>query len=336
MRYHSIDIIRGFAALSVVISHLLAYLLVDLSNLFDRACQLYLSIFEWVFSNTVQGSVHPGVIMFIVLSGFCIHLPIAGAYERIEASGYWWQYAVRRLVRIVPVYWLACLLGVITLLIWQFASADLSWPNWLYSDTSIGLSAIFRKFLMLDPLLPVGPVGLGNPAIRTVATEVVLYALYPGVLFILLKTGWLGRAITLLVLYVATVGLGALPMGSAWAYESVPRFLVWWSIGACAADFYKNQKKWGSSRSGWWLTAALGVVMCLAIHMPILGLYSLWLTNSSMADTVMFADTLLIPLCLIFVATEFCYRYVELPSHHIAKKLGQKVLVRANSSSCSK
>lgn len=393
MRYHSIDIIRGVAALSVVISHLIKYLSVDLSNLFDRGCHVYLSIFEWFFSNQFQGSVHPGVIMFIVLSGFCIHLPIAGAYERIEESGYWWQYAVRRLVRIVPVYWLACLLGVITLLVWKSLSTDMSWPHWLYSDGSISLGAIVRKFLMLDPLLPVGPVGLGNPALRTVATEVALYALYPCVLFILLKKKWLGRVIVLLVLYVVSIGIAALPMGSAWAYESVPRFLVWWTVGAYAADFYKDNKEWSSSMYGWGLTAVLGVVMFLAnhtlsfrgsyyitvpllalftasllasllsaehcgkiqdnvvirvlsglgvrsyslyaIHMPILGLYALRLSESSMPHSVVLADSLLIPFCLMFAATEFCYRYVEMPSHHAAKRLGYKVLVQAKSSSCS-
>ena len=390
MRYHSIDIIRGVAALSVVISHLLNYLSVDLSNIFDRGCHLYLSIFEWVFSNQFQGSVHPGVIMFIVLSGFCIHLPIAGAYDRIKVPGFWREYAVRRLVRIVPVYWLACLLGVITLLIWQFASADMSWPHWLYSDGNISLGAIVRKFFMLDPLLPVESVGLGNPAIRTVATEVALYALYPCVLFVLLKQGWLGRVVALLVLYVVTLGLGALPMGSGWAYESVPRFLVWWTIGAYAADFNKQDKEWGSSIFGWGLTALLGVVMCFgnhtlgfrgsfyitvpllslftasllvsllssehcgkikdnlvirvlsglgvrsyslyAIHMPILGLYAFWLSESETAQSVMFADTLLIPFCLVFVLTELCYRTVELPSHHAAKRIGSKFTAEVESS----
>lgn len=325
--------------------------------------------------------------MFIVLSGFCIHLPIAGAYGRAEAPGYWWQYAVRRLVRIMPVYWLACLGGVFALLAWQSCSTGMAWPNWLYSDGSIRLGAVLRKFMMLDPFLPVGPVGMGNPALRTVATEVALYALYPCVLFLLHRQKWPRRIILLTVFYVATIVIGALPVGSAWAYESVPRFLVWWAIGAFAADFYKQKKEWGSSISGWGITVVLGGAMCFAnqalsfrgsyyitvplmalftasllvsllsaehsgkikdtvvvrllsglgvrsyslyaIHMPILGLYALWYSESSIANSIIFSDTLLLPFCLVFAVTECFYRCIEKPSHNSAKKFGSLVLKRA-------
>ncbi|WOO42910.1 acyltransferase [Rubellicoccus peritrichatus] len=380
-RYHSLDIVRGVAAVSVVLSHLINYIPISSTNFFDSLCVEFVDLFMLIFRGSARLSAHPGVIVFIVLSGFCIHLPIANAYHRIKKHGFWSEYAVRRLIRIAPVYWAACLLGLFALLSWRYSSSVIL-PHWLSASASIDILDVIRKFGMIDPVLLSNPISLGNPALRTVATEIWLYALYPLVLAVLIYSSWCMRVIVLCLLYVATVAMTLLPMvPSGWAYESVPRFLVWWMIGVYAADWFKKHPTWGASMKGWMITILLAVVMIVlnsisdfrgaylitvpvlalfsasllisllsseflgmiqggvivrafsaiglrsyslyAVHMPVLGLYYLVINKYNAPYYGAPQGSAFVPLLTIALVTELFFRYIELPSHSAAKRLGR-------------
>ena len=110
MKLASVDVLRGLAALGVAWYHSRVDLWVGFKAIqanpaeftgFDRA----LSWFSLPISQ--MGSM---VMLFFVLSGFCIHLPIAGKGRMID----WRAYAVRRFFRIYPAYFatlLLCLAG---------------------------------------------------------------------------------------------------------------------------------------------------------------------------------------------------------------------------------
>ena len=107
-----LDIIRGLAALSVFFTHWVLWTSLpgDTKTIFNNFISLVFTIFKstlWAWAG-----LHPGVAVFIVLSGFCIHLPIAIKRDSIGTKGYWLNYAYRRLMRIAPIYWLGLALGV--------------------------------------------------------------------------------------------------------------------------------------------------------------------------------------------------------------------------------
>jgi len=111
-RYYILDIVRGLAALSVLLSHWGVWTI----DFADTTTQKIIVLFQYNFQLLLWGGggVHPGVIIFIVLSGFCIHLPQAIAPDKLNKSDFWQIFAIRRCSRILPVFWVGLILGVIS------------------------------------------------------------------------------------------------------------------------------------------------------------------------------------------------------------------------------
>ena len=114
-RLWSLDALRGICAGIVFLSHwhlwsnfLARSPLEQAVHAAGAACYETFIALAWP-----PGGHHPAVICFFILSGFCIHYP----YERRALAGgpppAWRQYFSRRFWRIMPVYWAACLLGLI-------------------------------------------------------------------------------------------------------------------------------------------------------------------------------------------------------------------------------
>ena len=113
MRFNHLDVIRGLAALSVFFVHwdgsikpIALYKHQDNELLFDIIFQVFKSIL-WA-----NEGLHPGVVAFVVLSGFCIHLAqsskdIAFPKEK-QILG---KYFLRRFIRIYPVFLFSLALG---------------------------------------------------------------------------------------------------------------------------------------------------------------------------------------------------------------------------------
>lgn len=238
-RLVSIDVLRALAALSVLISHLYSVLEVGgRSYPFDAVVDSVNRIFLYIFRNGGEGGNHPGVVVFIVLSGFCIHAILARAPERARASGYWTQYLVRRFFRIYPVYLVGIGLGVTALAIIHGLGYS---PT--FHGTEISPLSVVAKVFLLSPLLPGIDPGSGNVPLETVATEMWLYAAYP-LVFLLAHRAPLGACGFVLGLHVVSVvalfgGIDPVAM-----YSSFPRFLLYWVLGAAAAEyFYRDTEK---------------------------------------------------------------------------------------------
>lgn len=93
--FPSLDILRGFAALSVVVYHVI-------------------ELFDWKAFPTQGGWLWfrigwMGVDLFFVISGFVIGLSAFAEIERSGASGFRAPFLRRRLARIVPLHYLTCL-----------------------------------------------------------------------------------------------------------------------------------------------------------------------------------------------------------------------------------
>ena len=115
-KFHTIQYLRGFAAMLVLASHALLYPLVEHDRGFGRL--------GWM-----------GVILFFVISGF-IMVAVTGE-GRFSAT----DFLRRRVIRVVPLYWMATLLAAALALL-----APHLFKTTVYDGTQLVLSLLFVPF----------------------------------------------------------------------------------------------------------------------------------------------------------------------------------------------
>ena len=101
----TIDLLRGVAATLVVLYH--AHLLfwrTPVNNIFEGHAREFFTqhsaAAEVVSYMLGLGFGYLGVSLFFVISGFCIHLPLAGSNTPLKVG----PYAIRRFFRLSPLY----------------------------------------------------------------------------------------------------------------------------------------------------------------------------------------------------------------------------------------
>ena len=353
-RFRYLDVIRAFAALSILLAHL------------SREDQL-----TWLFRNTfwANGGLHAGVITFVVLSGFVIHLlhpplsllPPANTYS-VSNKTFWGKYMIRRFSRILPVFFFGCFLGVMSL---YFGHEPVN-P---FLSVIYGLSFIY-------PWVPLG-APVGNEILCIVQVLCWIYVAYPLVCFGKMRGGWklvLGFAA---LLYTVAMCMAYLGVDPTWAGRSFYALFIYWVLGAISAEYYIKHGnfinlKWGGlllvisfflyvgfchyinikgshyikslmfalwnavflfhvmsaeskkQREYNWLTKAMAFIgemsySLYVVHFPILAITSLFIAQYSIGTSLMIGR--LITVVLVFTVTYFTYRFIELPSHRLAKKI---------------
>ncbi len=221
MRFLSLDVIRALAALSVLWTHWASLThLPAISRVDDLFHGLFWSVYVTQDAGIVPRGLHPGVIAFIVLSGFCIHLPNIG--KRMD----WRQFARRRFFRIVPVYWCAVILGLIAAALTLEPEPRIGW-GW----------AVDLRLTFLSEFGSPVDLALGNPPLYTVISEMWLYAAYPLLLLARRYLAW-----PLLVLIGTAIQLAAslLIRDIDVAQTCAWWFWVYWMLGAWAAERFAS------------------------------------------------------------------------------------------------
>ncbi len=223
-RFSSLDIVRGLAALSIFLTHWGRWVIDYAAEPSKSIIEAPLRILKFIWQG---GGIHPGVIVFIVLSGFCIHLPQARSAKVLEETGFWKFYAIRRAVRILPIYWVALLFGILS--------------TWIMSDSNpvlplafsfSGVAEIARFFVPPKNLYP------GNRPLSTVAVEILLYASYPLFIRVYQKRG-LSTLLGIGLLFYSFVGvLRYLRVPPALINGTYFEFVIYWLIGALCAHFF--------------------------------------------------------------------------------------------------
>ncbi|MFN2529719.1 MAG: acyltransferase family protein [Pyrinomonadaceae bacterium] len=183
-RLHSIDALRGIAALGVVFYHVMqpGSLMPSNNGLrYPVAALQFVSSFGYV-----------GVFLFFVISGFCIHLQWARASAAGEAAhirfGAFWK---RRLRRLYPPYFIALALYVVV----SGLSTGFNISHFFVYD-------IWMHLLMLHNLNPKTCYSI-NGVFWTLAIEEQLYLAYFLLLFLRTRLGW---SRTLLICLVVRLG----------------------------------------------------------------------------------------------------------------------------------
>lgn len=213
-RYKSLDVIRGMAALSVFLSHFGPIKLPYLHQLFSR----FQLEFLWC-----SGGLHWGVVLFLVLSGYSIHMQNVNSLN-FQIS----KYFRRRFFRIYPVLVIAILLGYIV---------D-------YTFTHRSISQYFHNFLingfLLTAVMPLEPL-FGNRIMDTAIVELLIYISYPFVLKYF-KKNMIYVFTFLFLIHILNFGLLTTEVEQSWVQRNFFRLSLYWWIGAFFAEITFNSE----------------------------------------------------------------------------------------------
>jgi peptidoglycan/LPS O-acetylase OafA/YrhL len=282
-RLKSVDALRAIAALAVIGTHIPR----------DHLGQVGLQFL--LFLPLDFGAL--GVPLFIVISGFCIHLAVAKRIARgAEPSQDWFQFWRRRFYRLYPTYLAAIAFSVA---IYAFLrSIDKVSAEHLIRDPVGDLTS---HLLMVHNLMPRFSSGLFNPPFWTLALEEQLYALFPLLLILrrrmsALRMVWIVVAVSILwrmgIVWIQFLLLRFADVpreAQALSFSESLTFANWghwpfawwilWALGALAAEAYTGAVRLPAWCYNIWVAAAMAIVS-LPIHARTLGRYTeFWLSD---------------------------------------------------------
>lgn len=204
-RDRSLDGLRGLAALAVVLSHI--------------AAMTWIPFIEntpgLLWQRTLWSLGAPAVDIFLVLSGYVV----AGSIVR-RNDGYP-SYILGRLIRLMPIAWLAIAAGV------ALRAAGLFAPD----GTTAGLQALHAPLTNMDVMgfatmaIPIPDVEKINPPLWTLVIEMQAAYLMPLV-------AWMGRRRPVALAIAGPLALVAFGLAINYSY---PVLLTGFILGACFA-----------------------------------------------------------------------------------------------------
>ena len=221
---YSLDIIRGLAAVCVFLTHL--GISATESKFFDAIVNYFIELqYLLLWCN---GGLHWAVIVFIVLSGFCIHMPQAKSGVTSVVLP---EYMRRRFYRIYPPLVVATFFGVV-----------------VYSIINTFDYSYILKMMAALSLLPgvtdaVSPP-LGNEILTTVIVECLLYACYP-FLIPKIKAHWNYVLLAGLCIYCTNFSLLFITeIDVVWLQRNIFALFIYWWLGAFFAELAFNNRHW--------------------------------------------------------------------------------------------
>lgn len=263
-RLQVIDVLRGVAALAVLILHI-----PHRSPDYGQAG----SWSNWLLLPIEFGGL--GVTLFILLSGFCIHANTLRSASSPAAAlqPRWGAFWKRRFVRLYPPYVAAMLLslGVLAFIWWRCGPVHSLTRGYAeYGWSRLG-SDLLAHLLMVHNLTADFALSLGNGPLWSLGMEEQLYLLYFVFLSVHRFWGWRGLIALGLGLTGAWVGwqafgpreiaVGLIRLGHwhTWPFS----FWLMWILGAHAAEANAGRIRlpaWARSAS---LAAALALIYVL-------------------------------------------------------------------------
>jgi peptidoglycan/LPS O-acetylase OafA/YrhL len=217
----ALDSMRGLAALYVTIHHA-----IQLAGAALNPLPLLLKPVITFFSYG-----HYSVDVFIVLSGFCLMLPVVrnGGVMRGKVA----QFYLKRARRILPPYYIAILFSVLSILFLIGQPTGGAWDMSL----SIQFHDIITHFFLVHDLFRETRVTI-NPAFWSIAVEWRIYFLFPLIVFFWRKIGAIktvvissGLACLFSLIFSRIPSLNLDPIGPS------PHFIVLFVLGMLVADF---------------------------------------------------------------------------------------------------
>ncbi|MDQ2799076.1 MAG: acyltransferase, partial [Armatimonadota bacterium] len=251
-----LDGIRALAALYVMLGH--TYLLVFL----DRPVATQLGI-RWMLYG------HFAVDVFIVLSGFCLALPVA---QKGALRGGAKEFFLRRARRILPPFYGALMLA---LALFFFPRTSPFYPDALHVrhlDPFLIKSILVNVVLLNDFNTWATWI---DPPFWSVAVEWKIYFLFPLLVWLWLRQGWKVMLLAAAIIGYGLTGLVHLLFPHFMIFPTCLWYIFLFALGICAAHaaFGKeNSVKAGADPDRRWLWvagASLALCIGLLIALPI-------------------------------------------------------------------
>lgn len=242
MRLDWLDAFRGLAALWVVLFHVRVDLWVGWNEIraHPAAYSMPERIVAWLSVPTTFGG--SGVMLFFLISGFCVHLPQAGKTAPLDLR----VYGVRRFFRIYPPYLAAVIFTMLCAAI----------------GTRLGATGEVSTTVWWQTLLMVQNYGAGqpgpNPAFWSLPVEMELYLAYCVMLPLMRRCGWtFGLAIVGGL--SAALNAGLIASGHPEFHGNFLQFWLIWAAGALLAEWWATNRVPAFGVSGG--LAALGLLV---------------------------------------------------------------------------
>ncbi|WP_259014263.1 acyltransferase family protein [Emticicia fluvialis] len=220
-----LDVIRGIAILMVFFYHtqLSIFPPYEIRNYTDSGILDLRSTKDIIFNFLPFTFGELGVELFLVISGFVIHLGFLNSQDLFNVK----QFYVRRFFRIYPPYLLVLLFFIV------------------FRNMSFSPKDILLHVLLIHNLSDTSFFSI-NPSFWTLALEVQLYLAYPLFLYFRKKIGIRNTVVGLTLLHFActfileTFMKDSIPLSMA---LSMPVLWFTWGAGALAAELYWENKK---------------------------------------------------------------------------------------------
>ena len=262
-RLASIDVLRGVAVLAVFVRHL------PFSTMLRPGQAAEAAVPEWVFSVVHYGEY--GVHLFLLISGFCIHMRWARKGDLsagIDFVSFW----RRRMVRLYPPFIATIVMCLAGLFVFNSVLGKPTFDGFAghFGYTSNGQFATdMVLLLLLAQNLNGASQRIGNGPFWSLALEEQLYMLYFPLLAMRRRGGWrLALPVAFAVSTLWRVGgyIGFEGNAPAFWYIVGPAHWFEWALGAMAVEAYLgviDLPKWCSNGPLIIIGLALGVVFDL-------------------------------------------------------------------------
>jgi peptidoglycan/LPS O-acetylase OafA/YrhL len=223
LRLDYLDGLRALAALYVVLFH--CWLELTFHGSTDKLPDHVYRLTTWMAHGRYS------VAVFIVLSGYCLMLPVARSADARLRGGVW-EYLKRRARRILPPYYAALVLTLMLIsIVPGMASLDLAHPrNWNGSLPAFAPNVLLSHMFMVHNLSP-DWAGKINGPMWSVATEWHIYFLFP----LLLLPVWRWWGIEALLIAGFTVGIGLHLLFPEQLNAAVPWYIGLFALGMAGA-----------------------------------------------------------------------------------------------------
>ncbi len=296
LRLEYLDGLRGLAALYVVFFHI--YMEINFRLDGGGLPHWLLRCIGWMAHG------HYAVAVFIVLSGYCLMLPVARSADG-KLRGGAWDYLKRRARRILPPYYAALILSLVLIAVVP-EMGERHGTNWDWALPAFTPGVLWSHFLLVHNLSP-DWFGKINPPMWSVATEWQIYFFFPA----LLLPVWRRFGVTAMLIAAFAVGIGLNLLFYPRLEPAAPWYIGLFALGMAGAVIgfasQSHLRAW-RERVPWGLLAAL----CVSAFVGAALFRPQWTTHYLGVDIVIGAGT----ICLILACTRCLTRGTE--SQHFA------------------
>ncbi len=221
-----IDFLRGLSCLGVLLYHIRVDLWIGWWRItsYPQEYSSFAKAMAWLSIPTPFMGY--AVVLFFLISGFCIHYP----NTLTNARPRWKTYFIRRFWRIYPAYFAA--------LVFTVGISYLCLTLW--GDKTWDVSKIFRVSTLTQNYPPGNGQFLSNPSLWTIPLEIEFYLLYP-LAFLFLASNR-NPYLWLLAFGISVVSILLSYQGYNWL--TFTALFLWpsWLLGAWIAKLYRDQK----------------------------------------------------------------------------------------------